>query len=275
MTMAGFLSIRFLSIKFSSVRFLPILLLTLLLEPAFARTGGKSLDIGSRSDQRLRALFESGQTLNFDVSLAGQFVAGELSLATADRVRIGGIDAYHVKAQLRSVGLVNALHRQIDESYDSYIDPATLRPIRVVESSGNGRTETTTIEQDKELATAASGQRIKLPPDTYDPASLLCVIRTVDPAPGHKRIFHMLRGSNLYTVSVEPEGKEKIYTRVADYEAYRFAVKIVGETNESDEYKIRLYLTKDDHRLPVLITAQVPGGNGNAQVRVELTRHTG
>ena len=89
--------------------------------------------------------------------------------------------------------------------------------------------------------------------------------------PGRVRTFTLLEDNDLHTVRAEPEAGEKVLIRTTEYAAFRIAIKLIEGQDSNDLYKVRLYLSNDSRRLPVLLTAEPPWG----QIRVELTSATG
>ena len=128
-----------------------------------------------------------------------------------------------------------------------------------------------TIDPHRQIARLADGRTIKIPPDTYDLASLLYAFRAIDLTPGRTRTFTLLEDNALHTVRAEPEAREKVKTPKAEYDAFRIAIKLLEGTDISDLYRLRLYLSNDARRLPVLLTAEPLWG----RIRVELTSATG
>jgi hypothetical protein len=217
--------------------------------------------------------FVVGERLSYDVSWSDFIVAGELTLETKERRSIDGVDAYHVVAQAQSVGLVNAIVYKVNDLYESFLNAATLQPFRAEKRSRRGKKrEESSIRIDQQGRTAqlADGRSLELPGETYDLAGLIYAVRAMDLAVGKPRAFTLLEDNKLYSMQLEAEGREKITTRSGSYDAIRIGTKIVGN-RDKDPYKLRIYLSNDSKRLPVLITAEPSWG----QVRVELTSATG
>lgn len=222
----------------------------------------------------VEAPFIVGERLSYDVSWSNFIVAGELTLETKDRRSFDGIDGFHVSAQAQSVGLVSAIVYKVNDVYESFINAATMQPFRAEKRSRRGkkREETSvTIDQQRHTARLADGTTIEIPPDTYDLAGLLYAIRTIDLTPGKTRSFNLIEDNKVYAIKVKPEAREKITTRAGDYEAVRITTEMAGGRGKSNLYNLKMYVTTDKRRLPVLITAEPNWG----EVRVELTSATG
>lgn len=218
--------------------------------------------------------FVAGERLSYDVSWADFIVAAELTIQTDDRRNFDGVNGYHVTAQARTVGLVNGLALKVNDVYESFIDATTLRPFRVEKRSRHGKKQTQSsavIDQDKRTAQVAGGQTLEIPEDTYDLAALIFAIRGMDLTIGKVRTLTLLEDDKLYTIKLQPEAREKITTRAGGYDTVKIATSMVKGRENDKLYNLRIYITNDARRLPVLITAEPSWGS----VRVELTSAMG
>jgi hypothetical protein len=217
--------------------------------------------------------FVVGERLNYEVSWSNFIVAGELTLETKDRRSFDGVDGFHVSAQAQSVGIVSAVVYKVNDLYESFIDSLTLQPFKAEKRSRRGKRQeqsSVVIDQKQRVARFSDGTTMEIPPDTYDLAGLLYAIRAMDLTRGKARAFTLLEDNKLYKITVEPEGREKITTRAGTYDAVKISTKMEGR-RDSNLYNLRIFLSTDARRLPVLITAEPSWG----EVRVELTSATG
>lgn len=215
-----------------------------------------------------------GERLNYDVSWADFITAGELTLETKDRRPVDGIDAFHVTAQAQSVGLVSAVAMKVNDVYESFLNAATLAPFRATRDTRRGKKRaqgSMTIDQQKRTAQLDDGRTIEIPPDTYDIAGLLFAIRGMDLTVGRARQFNILEEGKLYKISVEPEAREKVTTRAGTFETVKVATKNLSGGRDSNLYNLKMFITTDARRLPVMLTAEPSWGS----VRVQLTSITG
>jgi hypothetical protein len=218
--------------------------------------------------------FIAGERLSYDVSWADFIVAAELTIQTDQRRSFDGIDGYHVTAQARTVGLVNGLAFKVNDVYESFINAATLQPFRAEKRSRHGKKQTqssVTMDQDKRRAQLDRGRTLEIPEDTYDLAGLIFAIRGMDLTMGKSRTLTVLEDEKLYTIKLQPEAREKVTTRAGSYDTVKIATSRVKGRENDKLYNLRLYITTDARRLPVLITAEPSWG----AVRVELTSATG
>jgi uncharacterized protein DUF3108 len=218
--------------------------------------------------------FAVGERLSYDVSWSNFVVAGELVLETKDRRSFDGVDAFHVTAQAQSVGIVSVLGYKVNDVYESFLNASTLEPLRAEKRTRHGKKrgqESIVIDHQKRTATLSDGRVLEIPPNTYDLAGLLYAVRASDLAAGKPRTFTLIEDGKLYTLNVEVEGREKVRTRAGEFDTLRVATRTIGGRESKDPYKLRIYITSDWRRMPVLITAEPSWG----EVRVELTSAVG
>jgi hypothetical protein len=234
------------------------------------KTASKKIDRDKTTSEKGSTPYVVGERANYDISWSNFIVAGELTLQTKERVKFEGREAFHVSAQAESVGLVKALNYRLNDKYESYVDASSLLPFRGTKISHHGKRvaqSSFVVDQNGHTATLSDGKALELPKDTYDMASVLFAIRGISQAPGASKSLNVIDDGKVYPIRVEAEGREKVYTRAATYDAFRIAVKMIEGGKASDAHKIRIYLTRDSQRVPVLITAEPPWG----QIRIELT----
>jgi Protein of unknown function (DUF3108) len=217
--------------------------------------------------------FTVGEKLSYDVSWSDFITAAELTLETKDRRSFDGVEGYHVSALAQTIGPVNAFVFKVNDTYESFINAATLQPFRAEKRSRHGKKReqsSVTFDQQNRTARTSDGQTIEIPADTYDLVGLLYAIRLMDLTPGKSRTFNLLEDGKLYAITVTSEARERVTTRAGKYDAVRLSTKMAGG-RESNLYNLKLFVSNDARRLPVLITAEPKWG----EVRVELTSAAG
>jgi len=245
---------------------------------SFSTTQSQSHPVGSDhsaavSSSLPRSPFIAGERLSYDVSWADFIVAGELTIQTDERRSFDGIDGFHVTAQARTVGLVSGLALKVNDVYDSFINASNLQPFRAEKHSRHGKKQaqsSVVIDQEHRTARVANGRTLEIPPDTYDIAGLIFAIRGMDLTLGKVRTLTVLEDEKLYTIKVQPESRERITTRTGNFDTVKIATTMVRGKENDKLYNLRMYITDDARRLPVLITAEPSWGS----VRVELTSAT-
>jgi len=217
--------------------------------------------------------FVVGERLNYEASWSSFLVAGELTLETKERRNFDGTDGFRISALAQSVGLVSLMGYKVKDTYQSYIDAETLKPFRAERQTRHkNKTDQSSVVIDhaRGVARLDDGKTLDIPPDTYDLAGLIYAIRAMDLTQGKARTFTLLEDDKLYPLSVEPGKREKLELKSGKYDVISITTRAIGKRNE-DPYKLRIYITNDERRLPVLITASPSWG----EVRVELTSFSG
>ncbi|MEW6207303.1 MAG: DUF3108 domain-containing protein [Acidobacteriota bacterium] len=241
---------------------------------SFAQTRNVKTELPGDEAKKVTSPLVVGEQLNYEVSWESFVVAGELTLEVKERRSFDGIDGFRVSATAESVGLVKLLGYRVKDVYESYIDAATLQPFRATKSAQHGKRlaqDRVTIDHRKRAAQLADGRTIEIPADTYDLVGLMCAVRGMDLTVGQTRNFTLLEDGKLYPLQITVEAKEKIRNRSDKYDVVRITTKALSARGAKDPYKLRIYLTTDHRRLPVLITASPSWG----EVRVELTSVAG
>jgi hypothetical protein len=217
--------------------------------------------------------FVPGERLSYDVSWADFIVAGELTIETDQRRTFDGIEGFRVTAQAKTVGLVNGLMK-VNDVYESFINAATLQPFRAEKRSRHGKKQTqssVTLDQEKRTAQLDGARPLELPGETYDLAALIFAIRGMDLTIGKVRTLNVIEDGKLYTVKLQPEAREKVTTPAGTYDTVKIATSRLKGRENDKLYNLRIHITNDTARLPVLITAEPSWG----AVRVELTSANG
>jgi hypothetical protein len=215
-----------------------------------------------------------GEKLTYEVSWADFLVAGELVLEVKKRMDAEAGDTVQVSAEAQSVGLVNLAVLKVKDVYISEIGRTDLRPLRAEKRSRHGkknRQSSITFDWTTNKATLSSGREVDLKPGTCDIAGLLWAIRGMDLTTGRKRNFRVIEDEKIYELTVEPEGREKVTTPAGTFDAVRLGTRMSTTSRDSTIYNLRIYITSDSRRMPVLITAEPAWG----KVKVSLTSATG
>jgi len=251
-----------------------LILVALSFAASFSQTRPVSSDRSMAvSASAARNPFVAGERLSYDVSWADFIIAGELTIQTDERRTFDGVDGYHVTAQARTVGLVSGLALKVLDVYDSFINAATLQPFRAEKRLRHGKKQAQSsviLDQEHRTARLADGRTLAIPPDTYDLAGLIFAIRGMDLTLGKARTITVIEDEKLYTIKLQPEGVEKVTTRAGIYDTVKIATSRMKGLENDKLYNLRMYITNDARRIPVLITAEPSWGS----VRVELTSVT-
>lgn len=213
-----------------------------------------------------------GEKLVLDASWGGRVRAGRLTLISTPSSDDDGHSAIILTSLAESVGPVRSFLLAVEHKYSSFLDPATKLPFRFEKSihEGSKKTEESFLLDQKKHIARTGDLVIEIPSDTRDITALLYSIRQSDLTLGAVTSFQAFDGTNLFKVDAEAGRRETLKVPAGEFQCVPLAVReqgnSTGNSTESDRYKIRVWLTDDSRRLPVLITASPSFG----EVRVEL-----
>lgn len=213
--------------------------------------------------------WKGGERLHYRVSWANFVAAGELTLECQEVSELGKKMLYRLGVRARSVDWVRTLFLNVNDTYQASVDAETLLPIHAEARLEHGnKIEQTSIRFDHQsrVARLSNGQTRSLSPNTYDAATLMFILRTLELGSGKTQIVRLLDQQTVYTLRAEAERTESVRIGQKDYQVTRVAIKQVENGIAQDTLKIRLYLTSDSRRVPVLMTAEPAWGT----IRVEL-----
>ena len=213
--------------------------------------------------------WKGGERLQYRVSWANFVAAGELALECTEVSDPGKARLYRLAVRARSVDWVRTLFLNVNDSYESSVDAETLLPIQAQARLEHGnKIEQGSIRFDhpNRAVRLSNGQSRPLDPNTYDAATLMFILRTLDLSSGKTQVLRLLDKQTVYTLRAEAERTESIRVGQKDYQVTRVAIKQLENGIARDSLRIRLYLTSDSRRVPVLMTAEPAWGT----VRIEL-----
>jgi uncharacterized protein DUF3108 len=213
--------------------------------------------------------WNQGERLQYRVSWANFVAAGELTLDCQEVSEPGKAGLYRFGVRARSVDWVRTLFLNVNDSYEASVDAETLLPIQAEARLEHGnKLEQTSIRFDHQnrVARLSNGHTQPLAPNTYDAATFMFILRTFELGSGKTQVVRLLDQQAVHTLRVETERIESVRVGQKDYQVTRVAIKQVENGIAQDTLKIRLYLTSDSRRLPVLMTAEPAWGT----IKVEL-----
>jgi hypothetical protein len=188
-------------------------------------------------------------------------------------------NAHRVEVKVDTVGMVKDIIK-VSDRFTAFLDPKTDLPFRAERDILEGpKTEQgfTLFDQDKHLATVADTKPVSIAPETHDIASLFWAIRNVDlKASANEKIHAFNSGEKkMFATFIEVGKREQITTSKGKYQTVQLVIKLQDQKpsadkqkplQPTDKYAIRMWVTDDAQRLPVLITAQPPFG----KIQMEL-----
>ncbi len=218
--------------------------------------------------KKASSVIQTGEKLNYAIKWNG-LTAAKMSLQT-DKTTKDNKTFYRLELKLATIGLARDIF-QMNNSYTAFVDATTELP-RIVERSLSQGTKTEQsaliYDQEKHTVTIANEKPIDIVPNTHDLSSILWAIRSASLKPEGEKIAIFNSGDKKTLFSQIEIGKREEIT-LAKKNSYvrELAVKIQDQEKVfSDKYVIRVWVTDDERRVPVLITAQPSFG----KIKIEL-----
>ena len=100
--------------------------------------------------------------------------------------------------------------------------------------------------------------------DTHDLLSALYHLRTLDPA--EKAEFTVYENRRLYRVSVAPASKETVQVEAGTFPAWHRVLQVDPQGEQLTEPTLHLWISRDEHRLPLRLTASTLLGEMELQL---------
>ncbi len=226
-------------------------------------------------------LVTPGERFSYKLQLGGVDLA-TYDFVVNDEVDLAGKRAIVVQSHARTVGLV-AMMVNVDDSFASWIDVATGRPLRwqtdefATKSTAKEHTEVRfadragdTVPVDFHLDDAAATsepQTVKLA-DVWDLNALAIVLRSWEAPPGSSVEAEVFRSRYMWHLTmVMHGGHDTITTDLGSLPAHRLDGHVYKvdrkdvKRADDDERDFKVWVSDDDGRVPLRITAKTDYGD--------------
>ena len=184
--------------------------------------------------------WKGGERLHYKVSWANFVAAGELTLECQEVSEPGKSKLYRLAVRARSVDWVRTLFLNVNDVYESSVDAGTLLPIQAEARLEHGnKLEQSSIRFDhrNRVARLSNGQTRPLTPNTYDAATLMFILRTLELEVGKTQIVQLLDKETVHTLRAEVERTESVRVGQRDYQVARLAIKQIENGSASRRTK--------------------------------------
>lgn len=213
--------------------------------------------------------FAVGEQLNFNVFLgAAPAVAGTATFQVRPRARYFNRDGLQLSVQAQTTGAAARLFVANDQ-INTYVDPTTLLPFRIEMNLREGRRRVNkilTIDQDRGNASTDKGVKIEIPVGTHDIVSIFYALRSFNLAPPKRNAVSFLvedRPRTLFITSIKRETIELGGQRIPAIQ-----LSLTTDDQQSDKYALRLWVSDDNRRLPLRVTANTELGPVRADLAI-------
>jgi hypothetical protein len=151
----------------------------------------------------------------------------------------------------------------------SYVDPKTLLPFHTEYSLIEGRRRSATkltINQDYGTATTDKNVRIEIPVGTHDYLSFFYALRTFNLNPPRRNAVSILVENKPKTLFISALKRETI--QLGSQSVAAIQISLTTDDPESDKFQLRAWISDDERRLPLRLTAVTALGPVRADLAI-------
>lgn len=206
--------------------------------------------------------FTVGEQLNYQVFLANSTApAGIATFQVKGRSKYFDRDGLLLTVKAQTTGAAARVFVANDQ-INTYVDPKALLPYRTEISLVEGKrrkNQTLTINQDRGAITSDGGQRIDIPIGTHDYLSFFYALRTFNLGPSRRNAISMLVENVAKTLVISSGKREVIQLGEQKIVAIPLTLTTPDDP-QNDKYQLRIWVSDDNRRLPLRITANTELG---------------
>jgi len=201
--------------------------------------------------------FRIGEQLNYRIYLANvQQPVGLVSYQVRSRSRYFDRNGLMLTTSAQTTDAAQRLFVANDQ-FTSYVDPETLLPYRTELNLVQGRSHSSeiwTINQDYGTATKQAGGKVDIPIGTHDYLSIFYAVRSMNLAPPRKNAVSILLNGRAKTLIITAIRRETIQLDSQKIPAIQLSLT-TPEDAQPDKFSLRFWISDDDRRLPLRLTA--------------------
>lgn len=222
---------------------------------------------GSENGNLANLPFKVGEQLNYQIFM-GDIAppAGNATFQVRARARHFDRDALLFTVQAQTTNAAQRLFFANDQ-ISSYVDPKTLLPfrseIKLVEGSRR-LNQTLTINQEYGTAITDTGERIEIPIGTHEYLSFFYLARTFNITPPRRNAVSILVNNKPKTLFITSLQRENV--QIGSQTIPAIQLSLTTDDPQPDKYLLRVWISDDQRRLPIRLTATTQLG----QIRADL-----
>lgn len=210
---------------------------------------------------------QNGETVLYDVfyTALGVYVKAGDATFTNTVKKLNGRPVFHIVAEGKSNDKYDWIYK-VRDRYESYIDTATMEPLKFVRSVQEGNHkhyENVTFNQSARTAVTDKGV-FKMPDCIQDVISAVYSARNINfnnYKKEDKIPFKMFLDNEVYDMYIRYMGKEDIKTKFGKFRAIKFRPLLVkGSIFEGGE-KMTVWVSDDPNHIPLRIESPIIVGS--------------
>lgn len=244
-----------------------------------------SITFSDVQKEEQNASYTGGEELTFKVKYLF-FNAAEAKLTVSKTVyQIEGRPTYKIDVYGKTLNIFKIFY--VKDNWGTYMDTARMIPYisyRHIEEGDYRKHEQINFDHQKGTATVNIFDRDNkkitetsshdIPSKVQDIVSGFYYLRTQDLSGMEKGEAISLKGffdKKLYNIKLIYEGKDRIETKIGEFDTFIFSPTMPGNKLFSGENPVKIWITDDKNRIPVKITASLVVGS----LDMEITKAIG
>ena len=213
--------------------------------------------------------FKVGEKLTYGLSW-GIVAAGTAVLEVAERQSLSGRSVVKLVHTARSNEFVSAFY-PVNNRVESLLDEEAAHPHHLLFKRREGKRKSdieAVYDQTAHKATVTKDgntETMEVPPDVQDTLSVIYFFRTLRVADaGSSTIIHVNHDKKNYKLELRVEGTERLKGPLGEFDTVRILAIMPFRGLFMNEGNIRVWVTNDAARVPVLMKAKVVIGSVTA-----------
>lgn len=202
--------------------------------------------------------FPIGEKLTYHITFAHFTDAGFVELQSVARSKVLERDAIHLRARLKTTGLVEATLLALDSEYNSFIAPETGFPLRIERTLRESNAPTDIKRDFSENQTVS-------PNNVHDLISAIYQVRTLPLAVNSSFPLRVTENNQIYEADLRVVKKITVSTAVGAFNAFVVQIQ-VNNNDKYNRFRLQMLISDDERRLP--ISFQLKHSKGD--IRAEL-----
>jgi hypothetical protein len=211
--------------------------------------------------------FIPGEKINFTVyyTVAGLYAAAGEATFTTTLEKLNNKPVYHIVGDGKTFSFYDNFFK-VRDKYESYIDTATMQPLRFVRNvyeGGYKKYENVTFNKVTNTAITTDGV-FKVPNCVQDVLSAIYYSRNIDfnrIKPGEKIPFTMFLDKEIFPMYIRYLGKEVVKTKYGKFRAIKFKPLLIKGTIFEGGEKMTVWVSDDANKVPLRIESPISVGS--------------
>jgi Protein of unknown function (DUF3108) len=222
--------------------------------------------ISANNCTSINTSFKAGESITYKIYYHKGWMnagAGEVTFTTALE-KFRDRDVYHVIGSGKTYKSYDWFFK-VRDVYESYIDTATMQPLKFVRNVSEGSYKTfnnVTFNHTLKKATSTRGV-FNMKDCTQDVLSMIFYARNIDfnkYRPYDKIPFSMYIDDETFDLAIKYLGKEKIKIGAGVFHAIKFEPELVKGTLFKADEKMIVWVTDDANHIPLRIESEIAVG---------------